>query len=64
MSKTIKLEVSDTGNATANMILLFNAYLEYGRTEAQLSAVGVARLISVFEDSSKQTQASGEVECE
>lgn len=50
----VKLEVEDTGNATANCVLLINKLIEYADTEACLSGLGFSRLISIFEDSSRR----------
>jgi hypothetical protein len=54
MSK-FKIEIEDTGNATANLVLLINKLIAYSDNEAGLSDLGFARLMSVFEDSSKHT---------
>ncbi len=49
MSKK-KLEIEDTGNATANLVLFFNEFLAYADEAANLTPLGVNRLISVFRD--------------
>lgn len=62
MSKTVRLEIQDTGNATANMILLFNKFIKYGEEQAGLTSIGISRLVSVFEHSSKvPSNTKGEV---
>ena len=49
----ITLEIEDTGNHTANMVLFINALFAYGKNKANLSPVGLSRLLSVFEEVSK-----------
>ncbi len=56
MSNTVKIEVTDTGNKTANTMLLFNACIRYAETEALLTPVGLDRLISIFQIDSKHPQ--------
>lgn len=50
----IQLEIKDTGNHTANLVLFINALIAYARDQANLNAIGVSRLMSVFEESSKE----------
>lgn len=52
MSK-LRLEIEDTGCHTANLILFFNAFLEYADKQAKLSPLGVQRITEVFRGDSK-----------
>ena len=54
VSKTVALEVADTGNRTANAVLLFNQWLQYCQDRAGLSPNGIERLVTVFKDDSKK----------
>lgn len=52
MKKKVTLEVHDTGNATANLILLMNAWMRYARDDARLSNRGITRVVELFKDDS------------
>lgn len=53
MSRKVILEINDTGNHTANLILFMNAWLEYAKTMAGLSPWGISRLLDTFRDDAR-----------
>lgn len=61
MSKTVVLEVTNTGNHTANLILLLNQWIKYAENKALLSPMGIERVIKLFESDSTLTHPNSEM---
>lgn len=50
----VRLEIDDTGNKTANLILFFNEFIHYARNEAGLSNLGISRVVDIFKEGSTE----------